>query len=43
MAHKKNFGSPLTTARTSASRSVGFFGMGLQKAKGSQQASWDVR
>lgn len=43
MTHKKNLGSPLTTARTSASLSVGFFGIGLQKAKGSQQASWEVR
>lgn len=43
MTHKKNFGSPLITALTSASLSVGFFGIGLQKAKGSQQASLEVR
>lgn len=41
--YKKNLGSPLTAALTSASRSVGFLGIGLQKAKGSQQASVDVR
>jgi hypothetical protein len=43
MTYKKNLGSPLTTALTSASLSVGFFGIGLQKAKGSQQASSEVR
>lgn len=42
-AYKKNLGSPLTTVRINSSLSVGFFGMGLQNAKGSQQASSDVR
>jgi hypothetical protein len=43
VSYKKNLGLPLTTALTSASLSVGFFGIGLQKAKGSQQASSEVR
>lgn len=41
--YKKNLGSPLTAACRSAYLSVGFLGMGLQKAKGSQQASVEVR
>jgi hypothetical protein len=41
--YKKNLGLPLTTALSRASLSVGFLGMGLQKAKGSQQASCSVR
>ncbi len=43
VSYKKNFGSPLTTALINASLAVGFFGIGLQKAKGSQQASLEVR
>jgi hypothetical protein len=41
--YKKNLELPLTTALTRASLSVGFLGIGLQKAKGSQQASLEVR
>lgn len=40
---KKNLELPLMAALRRASRSRGFFGMGLQKAKGSQQASASVR
>jgi hypothetical protein len=41
--YKKNLGSPLQTALIRASLSDGFFGIGLQKAKGSTRLISSVK
>lgn len=41
--YKKNLGSPLHAALIRASRSDGFLGIGLQKARGSTSLSLPVR